>query len=460
MSPLNAILAQMKLLAAFDILNNRELATIIWIVLIFVALLFIRPVRADLAKVGRTLIGPPLLETFVLLLSYVVLLAWTGHALGIWTTDLISETVWWFVGTALVLLFNVTTAGGERGFFRRTLVQVFGVTLLIDFFMNDLFVLSLPVELFLVAAITLLGLVTLAARMDPTTLQVASLTGCLMTVIGLGLVTYVIVNVVTNWNEVATKEHLLELLLPVWLTLGFLPFLYLIGIMVGYQSAFNRIEWSLRDRKPLVWKVQVAMVSVLRGKPRYAANLFGRWIEDAAAAGSLRGMRAVFKDYRRTVEERDERASRERDRLEHYAGVPGTDSQGLQLDRREFRETKKALQSLASAQMGWYRNPGSRYRGDLLEIFAANFASMDLPEDDHGVVMRVSEDGQSWYAFRRTVTGWCFAIGASGPPPNQWEFDGPNPPKGFPGTDRSWGDSPFTSSPNWSEPTVDPLLGD
>jgi hypothetical protein len=132
----------MRLFIGFDLLNSRELATIIWIVLIFLALLFIRPVRADLAKVCRTLVGPPLLETFVVLVVYVVLLAWTGHALAIWTTDLISETVWWFVGTALVLVFNVTTGVSERGFFRRTLLQVFGVTLLIDFLMNDLFVLA------------------------------------------------------------------------------------------------------------------------------------------------------------------------------------------------------------------------------------------------------------------------------------------------------------------------------
>jgi hypothetical protein len=166
-------------------------------------------------------------------------------------------------------------------------------------------------------------------------------------------------------------------------------------------------------------------------------------------------MRAVFKDYRRTVEERDEKATRESDRLEYYAGVPGTDSQGMQLDRREFRETKKALQSLASAQMGWYRNPGSRYRGDLLEMFAPMFTTDGLPEDNHGVVMQVARDGQSWYAWRRTVTGWCFAIGASDPPPNQWEFDGPNPPAGFPGEDAAWGDDPFVPGRPTIEPQID-----
>jgi hypothetical protein len=49
------------------------------------------------------------------------------------------------------------------------------------------------------------------------------------------------------------------------------------------------------------------------------------------------------------------------------------------------------------------------------------------------------------------VTGWCFAIGASGAPPDQWEFDGPEPPTGFPGADAKWGAGPFTMdvNPNW-----------
>jgi hypothetical protein len=95
--------------------------------------------------------------------------------------------------------------------------------------------------------------------------------GCLTTVIGLGLAIFVIFNVVTNWNEVTTKEHLLELLLPAWLTLGFLAFLYLIGVMVAYQSAFNRIKWTLRDRKQRVWQVQLAMVSV-QSSPQAASS--------------------------------------------------------------------------------------------------------------------------------------------------------------------------------------------
>ena len=110
-----------------------------------------------------------------------------------------------------------------------------------------------------------------------------------------------------------------------------------------------------------------------------------------------------------------------------------TDAEGRRLDRREFKETTEALKYLATCQMGWYRNRGGRYHGEnLLSALGDWFTRRGLPKD-HGIVIRVAKDGQAWYAWRRTVTGWCFAIGAAGPPPDQWEFDGHEAPNGFPG---------------------------
>ena len=55
-------------------------------------------------------------------------------------------------------------------------------------------------------------------------------------------------------------------------------------------------------------------------------------------------------------------------------------------------------------------------------------------------------DDQAW---RRTIAGWCFAIGAAGPPPDQWLDDGPNPPRGFPGEDPEWGRRFGIDARNW-----------
>jgi hypothetical protein len=159
-------------------------------------------------------------------------------------------------------------------------------------------------------------------------------------------------------------------------------------------------------------------------------------------------------------ERRDEEraAIEEQERLRRYAGSDETDGEGRRLDRGEFKETMRALRWLATCEEGWYHNEdhgGPQYRADLLEALGNDFFSgYGLPPDP-GITIEVSNDGQAWYAWRRTVTGWCFAIGAAGPPPDQWEYDGPEPPHGFPGRDRRWGERPFSDgvNPNWtSEP--------
>lgn len=73
--------------------------------------------------------------------------------------------------------------------------------------------------------------------------------------------------------------------------------------------------------------------------------------------------------------------------------------------------------------MGWYRRRGGRHPPDLLNRLGDDFTHHGLPQPS-GITMKVSEDGQAWYAWRETVTGWVFAIGAAGPPPEQWECDG------------------------------------
>jgi len=122
-------------------------------------------------------------------------------------------------------------------------------------------------------------------------------------------------------------------------------------------------------------------------------------------------------------------------RLVDNAGLDGWDDVGQRLDQREFAETRRALQWLATCHMGHYRHD-ERYRPDLLPLVESQFVRDGLPED-HGIVMNVAVDGQSWYAYRETVSGWYFAIGASGPPPDQWCYDGPQPSTGFPDDD-SW----------------------
>lgn len=432
------------------VLNNRELAALLLIAAFLAGASLLRPVRASFRKVAKAFFAPKLLLSLLAMLACVGLLIWLGLRTGVWNWDLASETAIWFVGSAFVLFLNQADASRQSGFFWRVVLQTLGITFVIDFIMNDLFVLSLPAELVLQVVVTFLVLLSLVAAQDAAHRPVKRLADGLVSLIVFGLAGFILIQVVRQWNQVTTRANLLELLLPVWLTLALLPFIYLSSILVAYGSAFNRIEGALDDSSHGSWKAKLALVSVLRGRRVDASRFAGGWAKEAAAAPSFRAARRVAREFKASVRKREAEEQEARDRLERYIGVQGTDADGRQLDRREFEEATKALRWLATSQMGWYRNHGGRYRDDLLELLAPHFIADGLLAN-HGIGMDVSHDGQAWFAWRRTVTGWCFAIGASEPPPDQWEFDGPDPPKGFPGVDVAWGPAPFTmdANPNW-----------
>jgi hypothetical protein len=430
-------------------LNNREWAILIWLAVLLVWLLLGKKSRAALASAVRTFCTPNILIPVSLLLGYVGIEVWLGAWLSLWRLELIKETVVWFLATGFALFLNFNKVATERHYFRNRMLAAFGLVVFLEFFTN-LFVLNLVAELLLQPFLALLGMMTVVAAARREHRPAKRLAEGLLIATVLALLAFNVQQVVVNWDEIDRGLAIRQLALPMWMTVGLLPFVYFMSLYSNYELAFKWIgfrgqgdRWSrLRAKAVLILETH------LRTKLVHRFNMY--WGRQAAAARSFRAARQVVKDFREREKAKVQALADAQENLKRYAGVDGEDEDGGRLDRREFKETTDALRWLATCQMGWHRNRGGRYRTDLLERMSNDFSRQGLPEE-HGIAMRVRDDGQAWYAWRRTVTGWVFAIGAAGPPPDQWEYDRAEPPSGFPGEDPAWGDGPFDfeSSRNW-----------
>ena len=199
------------------------------------------------------------------------------------------------------------------------------------------------------------------------------------------------------------------------------------------------------------YRSRLALLSVLHFRAGTVRRLAGYayFISKLGESQTFPAARGVVAEFLDTLSRKEQAKIDEEERLRRYSGSQELNDAGRRLDRREFAATIQALQWLATCQMGWHRK-GGRYRCDMLEILEDDFTRHGLPRES-GIRLHVSQDGQSWYAWGKTVTGWCFAIGAAGPPPDQWRCDGLEPPWGFPGKDSSWGDGPFADQVNRNE---------
>jgi hypothetical protein len=324
------------------------------------------------------------------------------------------------------------------------LLRTVGVGALLEFLVG-VKTFNLFFELLLQPVVVLLAMMVAVAETKPELRPTKRLAEFLLGLVGLLLLVLTIRSIVVDRETVDVGLQVRQLALPVWLTLVSLPFLYVLALYAEHQTAFIRMSFGPTRRKPS-WRARLAVMIGLRGRLAEVHALAGPAASRIGQERAYRGARTQVRAFRRELEERNAAEREAADRLVRFAGATGVDEHGRQLDRREFKETCSALEWLWICHCGWYRRD-DRYRDDLLDKLG-DFRRKGLP-NPHGIVMHVSKDGQRWYAYRRTVSGWVFAIGAAGPPTDQWRSDRPEPPNEPPGDSKDWTTDRFDHSLNW-----------
>ena len=436
-----------------SVLTNRELALIASVLfwLAVVALLS----RRDASGGGLGGSVRSLLSAIVdkaILVPVVVYLCWmsaafaAADAVGLWDVQLVKAAVLWLLFSGLGLfgtgLEAVKRDGEIAGAFKRLL----GVAVIFEFVANaasfSVFI-EIPAQILAV----LCGVVAAWGSVRHEHRDAGRFASGYLVLLGVAAVGWGITRLVADW-EVIDKDLLWrELVMPLWLTPAALGFMALLALYFVYEATFSVM--SSESAVGLSWRHRLAVLA--RCGPRLRAARAAR--PAATWLANDPGFRSTWRWTGRVLrEDRNRRASEaaKAQRLVDNAGTVGIDSFGQQLDQREHAETREALQWLYTCHLGHYPKEGNRYFAGLEAIIEGLSEEYDLPHPNN-IKMHISDDGQSWYAARQTIAGHWFAIGAAGPPTDQWFYDGPTAPTSFP--DESEWDQwvPDSNSPNWAE---------
>lgn len=256
-----------------------------------------------------------------------------------------------------------------------------------------------------------------------------------------------VVHLYQQRSDVEWERVVLSFLLTIWLLFATIGFLVPLAYLVEYESAFKWMTLGSPDRTPGLGD-KLALIVGLNIHLRDVHAFRPYWGTRIKSADSLRDKVREVRRFREHLRQRKNESRNAERRIRQYAGVAGTDEKGRQLDRREFEETTDALRWVAICQMGHFRRRDGSYNAHIMSILS-DLTQHGLPLD-HGITVRVSDDGKAWYGWRSTVTGWVFAIGAATGPPDQWLYDGPEPPSDFPSEQTGWDRVlPGAHSQNW-----------
>jgi len=404
--------------------NDRELATLAWIAVGLFALVVFKKARKEIKPTLQILFGSSLIVLVAVFGAWLVAALWLAHSVGFWTRGELWTTLLWFVFNGTVWFGTFAKAGKQPHFIRRRLVESIGATALVEALANA-HTFPLWVELLLLPVLAFVAMLHAVAQAKPEHEPVATFLGWALAAAGVVLVVQSVLGFATNLgaDEIAGVSR--SIAVPIWLSAASAPFIYVLGV----YSAYQQMGISLDRGGRAGWRVRLGLWSALRLRLEdvVGMNLFA--LRDAAEEGTFGAGRGAVAKFRadRAADLAARRSASQR--LVDNAGVDGVDGEGRRLDRREFEVTKDSLDYLAGCLLGHHRNLGY-FRPDMLEIIG-DFEIKGL-SNPHGITLVVRDDNQAWRAYRRTITGWVFAVGAVDAPENIWRYDGAEPPDGFP----------------------------
>jgi hypothetical protein len=231
------------MLAAFDFLNSREKAIVIWaVILVGFAAYKSDGLGSSLGAVLRSRFVTKLILLFGTATAYCAALVLAASKLGLWDTSAIKATIYWFFGTGVVLVGSAVTGRDDPDFLTKLVRRGVRFTLIVDFLVG-FYVFPLAVELLIVPFILLFVGMQVVAENNATLAAAKGAIDAVLIALGFGLMLWVAIEAATNPHALLTRGSAEDLLLAPALTLGFVPYLQLVAWRSRRELEDARKRW-------------------------------------------------------------------------------------------------------------------------------------------------------------------------------------------------------------------------
>ncbi len=247
--------------------NNRELSLIIWMTIVLVWIFSGSQVRNSFLAVIKSFFQKKILYSVLAMIGYVLLVLFILQKIGFWDMTMLKETCVWFLGGGFVLHLSVNKINNDEAFFKNFIIDTIKVAVVIAFVVN-FYSFSLVVELILVPVMILIGGMKAMAETyheykdDAKYASTKKFLSFLLNVAGFTFAIYFVYKVTQNFNSFSNHQTIKTFLLPIILSLGCLPIMYVMALIMLYETLFIQLSFRIYKNGPLArylnWRVLLA----------------------------------------------------------------------------------------------------------------------------------------------------------------------------------------------------------
>lgn len=235
----------------FEIFNNREIATAIWICIISILFSFKSEIRNSVLNSLKIFFNWKIQLSILSLIIYSSIIVSLLHLIKFWTFDFLKDSIMWFCFTGIVLGFDALTKSKDEDLFKKIIFNNIKVLIILEFIINT-YTFSLIGEIIFLPMITFIAMIEVFSKFNKKYSPIEKLTSYIQIAIGIIILTLSITKIITDFNNFGNLNTLRSFLLPPFLSISILPFIYLLCIISNYEKLFSRLNFSKTKNKKLV----------------------------------------------------------------------------------------------------------------------------------------------------------------------------------------------------------------
>lgn len=230
-----------------DSLSTRELAVVIWITIYLIFGLFAKNIRRSIFEILSVLFAWKILVSLFIFFINTAFFVFILYKIAVWHISMLKDTIIWTLGFGLIALVN-TNRATDSMYYKKVLIDTMKLTIVVEFIVN-FFTFSLLKELILVPIIVLAAMMRAIASMDQKNKNVESFMKYLLSSISVFVFSISLYRTIQQYTDLFTFDNLKNLLLPIYLTITFLPFMYFFSLFIKYEDLWVRLKFIMPNKK-------------------------------------------------------------------------------------------------------------------------------------------------------------------------------------------------------------------
>jgi hypothetical protein len=203
--------------------------------------------RQSFAGIVKALIAWKISVSLLAFFLHTSLYVFILSKLRLWDISLLKDTVIWAISFGFVSLMNINKVNNSA-YFRKVFFDTIKWTIAIEFVIN-FFTFSLTKELIVVPIILFSAAMQAFASLKPEHKQVENLFKYSLMAFGTFIFFFSLYKTIELHSQVFTLDNLKSFLLPLFLSITFLPFMYLYNLLVKYEELWTRLNFSIRNKQ-------------------------------------------------------------------------------------------------------------------------------------------------------------------------------------------------------------------